>query len=278
MTGEETSTGSKVPKWEGIAEILRVWILDDQYKPGQALESEAAIAKEFSVSRPTVRQAIQKLIGEGLLTVAHGRGTFVRPVPDRTTLAIGSPSPEDLISPGFDIEASEWERVPPPVGWNLPAEDLDPIQGLVHRPGREEAKLLRITMRDLIVTRFTHMRLRRSQDMIVVTSNIPLTVLHDEESGPFSPEEVIDRGGIYAELARKHGPVRFTTSVVARMPGADDDEVFGLVPGTPMLSIRRFMLDSHGQILELVEVDAPADRFDAQPETASDLGKAVLRL
>lgn len=50
---------------------------DGRWSDGDRLPSEAELALEFSVSRVTVRTALQALEARGLLTIRHGSGTFV---------------------------------------------------------------------------------------------------------------------------------------------------------------------------------------------------------
>ncbi len=47
------------------------------WAPDDALPPERDLAEEFSVSRITVRKAIDGLVAEGLLTRKQGSGTFV---------------------------------------------------------------------------------------------------------------------------------------------------------------------------------------------------------
>lgn len=65
-------------KYQQIADHLRRGILDGTYPPGLPLPSEEVLAKEFGVSRPTVRQGIAELRAAGLVEVMMGRGMFVR--------------------------------------------------------------------------------------------------------------------------------------------------------------------------------------------------------
>jgi DNA-binding GntR family transcriptional regulator len=65
------------PLWRAIAVDLRNGIIAGDYAAGQPLPSEAVLARRFDTSRPTVRRAITDLVGDGLITVVHGRGTFV---------------------------------------------------------------------------------------------------------------------------------------------------------------------------------------------------------
>ncbi|VTU30280.1 GntR family transcriptional regulator [Variovorax sp. PBL-E5] len=49
---------------------------------GQQLPTEAELVEVFSVSRSTVRKAVQQLVDEGVLTRRQGKGTFMaRPTP-----------------------------------------------------------------------------------------------------------------------------------------------------------------------------------------------------
>ncbi len=51
-------------------------------KPGDRLLSERELARQLHVSRPTVREAINKLVAMGLLEQRHGQGTFVKALED----------------------------------------------------------------------------------------------------------------------------------------------------------------------------------------------------
>jgi GntR family transcriptional repressor for pyruvate dehydrogenase complex len=52
-------------------------ILDGALRPGDRIPSERKLAEDFGVSRPSIREAIQKLVAKGLLFTRHGGGTTV---------------------------------------------------------------------------------------------------------------------------------------------------------------------------------------------------------
>ncbi len=52
-------------------------ILDGDFPPGTTLPGERALAGQLGVTRPTLREAIQRLARDGWLTVAHGKPTVV---------------------------------------------------------------------------------------------------------------------------------------------------------------------------------------------------------
>ena len=60
---------------EDVAVVLRQEIL--QSKPGQCLDSITALAKRFSVSVTTLRDALLLLARAGLVELRHGSGTYV---------------------------------------------------------------------------------------------------------------------------------------------------------------------------------------------------------
>ena len=63
---------------EKIAEKLERMIADGSLNPGDRLPAERALSEELGVSRPSLREAIQKLISKGLLFTRPGGGTFVK--------------------------------------------------------------------------------------------------------------------------------------------------------------------------------------------------------
>ncbi|MGK0306934.1 MAG: GntR family transcriptional repressor for pyruvate dehydrogenase complex [Gammaproteobacteria bacterium] len=64
---------------DDIMEQLEAMILDGRLLAGQKLLSERTLAEQFAVSRPSVREAIQKLENKNLLERKQGGGTFVKP-------------------------------------------------------------------------------------------------------------------------------------------------------------------------------------------------------
>ncbi|WP_199609623.1 pyruvate dehydrogenase complex transcriptional repressor PdhR [Flocculibacter collagenilyticus] len=73
-----TSLKIKTPKLSDIIlQQLENMILEGTFSPGQKLPAERELAKQFEVSRPSLREAIQKLEAKGLVTRKQGGGTYV---------------------------------------------------------------------------------------------------------------------------------------------------------------------------------------------------------
>ena len=58
--------------------LLRDDIDNGRYAPGAKLPSEDQLAREFSISRVTLREALRVLEDDGVIVRRHGSGTFVR--------------------------------------------------------------------------------------------------------------------------------------------------------------------------------------------------------
>lgn len=68
---------SKVPYHIQAEEMLRRLIEREEYKSGKLLPNEVELSKQLQISRNTLRQAINKLVFEGLLIRKKGYGTKV---------------------------------------------------------------------------------------------------------------------------------------------------------------------------------------------------------
>jgi len=61
-----------------ILEQLESMLLQGQFLAGQKLPSERELAERFAVSRPSLREALQKLEAKGLVYRKQGGGTYVK--------------------------------------------------------------------------------------------------------------------------------------------------------------------------------------------------------
>lgn len=317
-----TDSKGQGPAWRTIADELRSDVADEVYPPGAPLPGESQLAESYGVSRPTVRRAINVLIGEGLLTASHGRGTFVRPRPERRVILVNSPDPADLLADEYD---------PAPLGWlpweHAKAEEMrrrgnDAPDGIVTAMGRSEAEALGAHAGNRALYRYQNWRHRTLHHTVAVMSVVPAHLLglftqqpeepadlHDwdpvDPAHPYAPQDhseyepddsalepdepAEDEGRdvpVYEILAKRHGPVRFSTTVTARMPMGEEIADLEVHTGTAVLELRRVMTDQHGRALELTTITVPADRFEvaSAPEwlawtRATGSGaEAVLRL
>lgn len=83
-----------------LADTLRDRITSGALPPGSVLPSETELMTEYGISRPTGRAAFTALCNQGLITVIHGKGSFVRRLDTvaththpRTVTATPAPTP-----------------------------------------------------------------------------------------------------------------------------------------------------------------------------------------
>lgn len=71
------SEDSLTPLYQQVMEMLKDAIEMGTYVAGDKIPSEAELSDLYSVSRITVRRAVQELVKDGYLTKKQGKGTFV---------------------------------------------------------------------------------------------------------------------------------------------------------------------------------------------------------
>ncbi len=92
-----------------VAGDLEARILEGSLKPGDHLPSERKLAVELGVSRPSLREAIQKLVSKGLLSTRHGGGTVVT---DRMQATFADPWQEMLSGhPALQVDLLEFRHM-----------------------------------------------------------------------------------------------------------------------------------------------------------------------
>ena len=63
---------------ELLSKTLETLLLSPNYMPGQQIPPERALAEQYGVGRPLIREVLRRLEERGLLTIVPGRGNFVR--------------------------------------------------------------------------------------------------------------------------------------------------------------------------------------------------------
>lgn len=105
-----------LPYYHQIQDDLRRRILAGAVAPGERLPGELDLTRRYGVSRPTVRQALQGLVAEGLVHSVRGRGTFVR-----EPLLVDDAGAFTVFPDAGDVDGAQWERLVPPVRMVPPA-------------------------------------------------------------------------------------------------------------------------------------------------------------
>ncbi len=88
-----------LPQYAKIYNELRNEIKDYILQPGTAMPSESALMNRFSVSKQTIRHAIQLLVNEGLVVKKQGKPTYINPLISdaKEVLHIGCLNPPSIL-------------------------------------------------------------------------------------------------------------------------------------------------------------------------------------
>ena len=210
------------PRYVQIADTLRRELRGE----GERIASEHELCARFSVSRPTIRQALDVLVQEGRLYRHAGRGTFSTPVPggDRKLRVIGSISDMLALADETRFKLISRETVP------LPANIA---QALRLPPGSSGLRV--VGVRDGETGPFQHVTAYVSTEWSSVVS--------DEEIEKSSMAGVIDR---HLDV-----PLKFMEQVVdAVLAPRHVAALLGLRPRTPLLVFERTWFDASGEPIE----------------------------
>lgn len=212
-----------VPLYFQISTRLERAIREGTIPAGARLENEIAIGERLSLSRPTVRRAIQELVDKGLLVRRRGIGTQVvqarvsRPV-ELTSLH------EDLARVGQTptTRVLSLERVP--------ADEAT-------------AELLRVTPG----TEITKIRRLRGTD------GTPVAILQNYLPPEFADitEEALTKYGLYEILRARGTTIKVANQTIgARRAHGDEHELLDVPKGGPLLTMDRVAFDQGGRVVE----------------------------
>lgn len=73
------NVGRSGPLWQEVADSLLTRVVSGEFAEGSTLPGESALAAEYGVSRPSMRDAVKALQQKGLLKIHHGIGSVVQP-------------------------------------------------------------------------------------------------------------------------------------------------------------------------------------------------------
>lgn len=248
---------SGIPAFRQVAADLREKITAGRYSPGDRLPSEREMVETYGVSRPTIRDAVDMLRAEGLVTSEHGRGVFVRPPASIQRIARSRLSREaraknrgaflaDAATRGFTPSSS--------VKIRFEEADARAAQHLAIDEGAEVTVRDRVMRADGLVVQLAVSRLPRE-----LTRG---TAIEDVNTGP---------GGAYARLEDAgHRLGSFVEHVGARMPTPDEASLMQLAEGVPVVTVTRVAYGEDGTPLEMNDMILSADRYELSYEWPAD--------
>jgi GntR family transcriptional regulator len=230
------------PLYLQLQKVLRGAINEKVVAAEDAIPTERELADDFSVSRITVRKAVQGLVAEGLLTRRHGAGTFVTGTRVDTRVA---KSFSKLSSFSEDMRARG--RKPSSTWLNKAAGFVNPVESLSLglSPGS-------------VIYRFHRIRFADSVSMAIEYSTIPGYSLSSESAVEDSLYAALDISGFR--------PVRALQRVRAIVFNAEQANILSIETGAPGLFIERCGFLEDGRAAEFTQSYYRGDSYDLVAE------------
>jgi GntR family transcriptional regulator len=223
-----------VPRYYEIEQSLRARIA--RLGPDEPLPSDAMLVEEFGVSRMTARNAVQRLVQEGLVYRVPGRGTFVARAPAHRQAG-------QVLS--FSDEMRRRGRVPR-------SRILDRTR---REPTFAEAKELQLGGRARVVV---VKRVRIADDEPVALEE---AILPDSVADVVLAAD-LERDSLHAALVRAgRVPTSGHATLTAETASPGEAHLLDVSPGAALLVERRLILDGRNRPLERTETRYVADRY-----------------
>jgi GntR family transcriptional regulator len=221
----------RAASYRSLASTLREAILSGQYADGRRLPTEAELAESQSLSRQTVRRAMQELVSDGLVYRVPGRGTYPTDRSDRYLRHQGSV--EDLMSLSLDT-------------------DCEIVQPLQRRVDLAAAGRLRLSSDEV----YSVTLIRRHDGVPFCHTTVALP---PDVARPLTDAEELATAGARSRITviglidgRIGRPIRDAEQSVTAIPAPPEITEYLLCePGTPVLRIDRIYYDGDGNPVEL---------------------------
>jgi GntR family transcriptional regulator len=227
----------RLPRYHRIAESLRERIRQGEWAAGAPLPNQRRLARDFGVTLMTLRQALELLVRDDLITRRHGLGTFVA-------------------VPSIDYEITKLRRFATDLsaqGESVSTRVLGVRAGVAdHRV----AAALGLGPRGRLVV-LERLRLVDEHPMSLQRSFLPARLGEEVLNADFAAttlSQVLEfKLGIVVVRARE--------AVSAVRLGVREARELGCPPGAPAFESERVSFDAAGQPVVFDRVFIPGDRF-----------------
>lgn len=205
-------------------ELLRKMIQQDEYRNGQLLPSEVDLSHQLNISRNTLRQAINRLVFEGLLIRKKSYGTTVAPTKVMSNARNWMSFSQEMKAQGMEVENFELH--------------------LSRKKAPVEAYEFFKCMEDTRILCLERLRGRPGLPFVYFISYFNPTIPMTGEEDLTMPlyENLQTKYGIYVKTSRE--------MISAQVADADLADKLEIVEGSPILVRKRFVLDTNNMPVE----------------------------
>ncbi|HSB90413.1 MAG TPA: GntR family transcriptional regulator [Anaerolineales bacterium] len=241
---------SSVPLYVQVKQALEGQIDRSAWRPGDRIPSEPELCRLFGVSRPVIRQALQEMAYEGLLTRRKGLGTFVAEPRITTRSLVHSLVGffQEMEAKGLAPVTEVLEQSMLPAGARVGQQlDLEPTTPVI---------------------KITRLRFVEGEPVVLVTSYLPYEVCPELLTAD------LRRQSLYAFLRETYGlTLAGGRRVIEAVLAGEQDAAHLRVPaGSPLLRLESVSVLADGRPMEYFH-GLFRSRFEVElgPERAGDI-------
>ncbi|WP_442845755.1 GntR family transcriptional regulator [Leeuwenhoekiella sp. H156] len=215
---------SPIPLHAQVEDLLRELIKEEEYQNGKTLPSEVEISNRLAISRSTVRQAIKKLVFEGLLVRRKKAGTKVAPKPVSSKSNNWLSFSQEMKLRGIPIKNFELN-----LSWVKPSDEI--------------ARFFEIPL-DKDILKMERVRGKPEEPFVFFVSYFhPRIGLTGEEDFTLPLYEMIEQEhSIIASLSKEEISAKAADEVISKK--------LNIKKGTPVLFRKRFVFDQGERPIE----------------------------
>ena len=223
-----------------LTRILSEQIVSGRWEPGSKIPTEEALCKEYSISKITVKQAINGLVSEGYLMKFQGKGTFVTGVVPGGCLNMRTRFTEDMF------------------GKEVKSERMTLVNG-IKSPPSDAREYLKTTEQ---VHYLLSKRVVDGEPVYVEESFIPFGLLPDLKKLDLS------HSSLYTVLQEKCSKKIFKViqTVEISRAKAHNARYLDVRVGVPILVVHRLLLSSDNTPVAYTRFLGRSDRYKFQTE------------
>ena len=225
---------SAIPMYRQVADRIRADIKNGIYKVDEKIPTELELIDKYSVSRITIRQAVELLVEEGVLSRHQGKGTFV------TTPSVS-----------FDVKAVTSFNDSCLMRKSVPSSKV--LAARTVKASNEDMDELHVKDNMRVV----------EIDRLRMADGIPVILERNHFSPAFSYLLESDLSGSLYSLLRGYGVEPTSASHDISLAAADENKanLLGIEVGTPLIFLHEVIYDQKGRPLHTSHKYIRGDKF-----------------
>ncbi len=228
-------------KYQKIAEELKEQIISGAFLDSKKIPDEKTLAQQFDVSRMTIKQSIDLLINQGILTRSKGSGTFIRGQYDQKRKDLYSNQPNQF---GFYNSFKN--------------EDTENIikKFTIEKADKNIARKLNIDENDFI---YTIERIHKINDIPIIYEEIHLPI---ELIGNLKEEDIKPSLYNYLEDNLKIKLFSADKKIRAQLPNQKIQTSLNINKNQPIIEIEHVVYSATGEAVEHAIISYRGDKYE----------------